>query len=139
MSQSQIQRVKPGNINEVNDEVIGGTPVGSGAEGVSKTAGQLGMWVDLDQNMLFFNPDLGTLFPGEYQYVRLSEDQADSPAIAVGTLLYWDNTVPPSAYQVVAAADAGDEAGYVVSPVWNSGNYAYIFRYGQPESFLPTP
>ncbi len=137
MTQSQIVRIPAGLINEVNDEIIGGTPTGLGTG--SKTAGQLGKWVDLDQDMLKFNADLGTLFPGEYQYVRLSSLADDSPSPAVGTLLYWDNSVAPDKYQVVEAADAGDEAGYVVSPVWTAGWYAWIFRYGQPESTTPLP
>lgn len=137
MTQSQIARIPPGLINEVNDEVIGGTPVGTGQSGLSKTAGQLGKWADLDPDMLRYNPDLGTLFGGEYQYVRLSPDADDSPAIPVGTLMYWDQTVDPSEFQVSETVSAGNEAGYVVSAVWTAGWYAWIFRFGQAAQLTP--
>ena len=142
MTQSQIARIPPGNINEVNDEIIAGTPIGSQGGGsttptLSKTAGQLGKWADLDIDMLRYNAALGTLFGGEYQYVLLSHDEPDSPAIPVGTLLYWDQTVDPSAFQVVQAVSLGNEAGYVVSPVWTPGWYAWIFRYGQAAQLTP--
>jgi len=137
MTQSQIVRIPPGLINEVNDEVIGGTPVGTGTGLLSKTAGQLGKWADFDIDMLKFNPDLGTLFGGEYQYVRLSEAAEDSPGIPVGTLMYWDQTVDPALFQVVEAASVGNEAGYVVSPVWTAGWYAWIFRFGQAAQLTP--
>ena len=137
MTQSQIARIPPGNINEVNDDVIGGTPTSIGAGTTSKTAGQLGKWADIDFDFLIFNPDLGTLFGGEYQYVQLESIAVDSPPIAVGTLLYWKGD--PDVFVVSETVNAGDEAGYVVSAVWTAGNYAWIFRYGQAADRTPQP
>lgn len=140
--QSQIVRVPPGAINEVNDAIIGGTPTGiggggGGTLGTSKTAGQLGKWTDIDASFLVYNADLGTLFGGEYQYVQLDPLASDSPAIAVGTLLYFLGA--PDDFVVSETVNANNEAGYVVSPVWTAGNYAWIFRFGQAADRTPLP
>jgi len=146
MTQSQIVRVPPGLINEVNDTVIGGTPVGTSGgtgagpfPGTSKTAGQLGKWCDLDAAMLFYNPDISTLFGGEYQYVRLDPDAADSPGFAPGTLLYFKTGVDPDLFVVTESANANDEAGYSITAAgaWTPGNYAWIYRFGQRADRTP--
>ena len=142
MTQSQIVRIPPGAINEVNDAVIAGTPVGTQGTGgalvtQSSTAGQLGQWADIDIGFLIFNPDLGTLFGGEYQYVQLDPLATDSPPIAVGTLMYFLGN--PDDFVVSETVSSGNEAGYVVSAVWTAGNYAWIYRYGQPSAKTPLP
>lgn len=146
MTQSQIARIPPGDINEVNDPIIGGQPVGMDGTGgvavagaLSRTAGQLGKWADLDIDMLRYNPGLGTLFGGEYQYVQLDPAADDSPPIAVGTLLYFLAGADPDEFIVSETVNANNEAGYVVSAVWTAGYYAWIYRFGQPADRTPLP
>jgi hypothetical protein len=103
----------------------------------SRTAGQLGKWVDLDIDMLRYNSELAILFGGEYQYVQLEPDAPDSPAIPVGTLLYWLGA--PDSFVVSETVNANNEAGYGVSTVWTPGYYAWSYRYGQPADRAPGP
>src|SRR5215813_13364021 len=86
--ESPIIIVSTGLLNTVNDSVIGGTA--SGASGSSKFGGQLGkiLWVSSGQISQMYSSTIGTLYAGAYQYVKLAAAQT----IAVGDLLYWDQT-----------------------------------------------
>lgn len=132
---SQIQRVTTGLLNEVNDDTIGGTVNGTGTG--SRTAGQLGKTIQFTPENLFYNAAVGTLHPGQYQYVQLDAAEPDSPALAAGDLLYWLTGFADS-YIVSSTVNANDEAGYVVTPGWTPGNYAYIFVYGQAAEYTPS-
>lgn len=137
MTQSQIVRIPPGNINEVNDDIIGGVPTGIGT--LSRTAGQLGKWADLDADMLKYDPTISTLFGGEYQYVQLDPLAADSPGFAPGTLLYFLAGTDPDLFVVSETVNANDEAGYSITAqgAWTPGNYSWIYRFGQAADRTP--
>lgn len=135
---SQIQRISTGLLNTVQDTVIGGTTNSLGTG--SATEGQLGKKITFDQEAIAtaFDATVSNCYPGDYQYVLLDDGDPDSPALVAGDLVYF-NGAAPSDFQVTASVDAGDEAGYVITPGWAPGTYGYIYCYGQPESFLPTP
>lgn len=133
---SQIIRVSTGVINTVQDTVIGGTP-SQFDDTLSATAGQLGKTVEFDSSSLVFDSSVSNCFPGRYQYVLLDPAEPASPATEAGDLLYFNGDADE--YQVTATPDSGDEAGYCIVPGWTPGTYGFIFSYGQPESFLPTP
>lgn len=128
MAQSQIIRLPRGTINEVNDPVIG-MPATPGGLGVTKFAGQLGKWLDLDDSELIFNSAVGTVYGGRFQYVRLA---AAAAVPVVGQILFWDTTVADNLYQVttsetLSSTTAGVmRAGVCLSASLTPGNYTVI-------------
>lgn len=124
---SPIIRVSTGQLNSVDDALIGGVSGGSG--GFSKYAGQLGKRLVVDQSQIGLLSDaaVGTLYGGVYQYVRLSED-ADAPV--VGEVAFWDLTEPYGAYQVTddpsqGATDGTTLAGVFINAI-TPGNYGFV-------------
>ena len=97
--ESPILRVTSGQLNNVNDTVIGGQPA---LGGLSKYAGQLGktLWVDPSQIGAMYNSSIGTLYGGRFRYVRFRA--ADAGDYVPGQIVFWDTTVDDwtSAYQV---------------------------------------
>lgn len=120
MMLSQILRLPSGYIDNVNDAVIGqaGGPTPAGA---SKFAGQLGMEIELRQDMMKLKNPAVPVAAGLFQYVRLAA-AASSPA--VGATVNWDATVDRRLYQVTTAA--GTAAGTVLTPNVTPGNYTLI-------------
>jgi len=128
---SQIQRMtRP--INDVNDSVIAGQPAFGNSSTVSKAAGQLGMSITLDDNNVFADTSIGTVYGGTFQYVRLSSGSAEP---ARGQIVFWDVSVAVNLYQVTTletgtVPGAQFMAGIVLNPDWTPGNYSYIQKLG---------
>src|SRR4029450_2717666 len=117
---SPILRIPSGYVARVNDAFIaqagGPTPAGT-----SKFAGQLGMEIELRQDMMKLKNPAVPVAAGIFQYVRLAP-AASVPA--VGATLNWDATVDRRLYQVTTAA--GTAAGTVLTPNLTPGNYTLI-------------
>ena len=134
MSQSDIIRISGGAINTVNDSVVGGVPTGSDND-VSQVQGQLGKSIWLDPDQIIFDSTVGTLYGGSYRYVRLRA--ADTPAVVVGQIAFWDTTVSDwtTAFQVTREEDLSSVdnaifiAGIFIS-VPTAGNYCFIQELG---------
>lgn len=129
--QSPILRLT-GPINQINDSVIAGTPAFGNSTTVSKTSGQLGKWLWLDDSTIFYDSSVGTVYGGRFRYVRLA---AAASAVAVGQLLFWDISVADSLFQVTtseAGSDPGAQffAGVNLNPDWEAGNYGVIQEIG---------
>lgn len=123
--ESPIVRVSTGLLNTVNDSVIGNQ---AGITGVSKFGGQLGktIWVSSEQIGQMYSSTIGTLYAGAYQYVQLAAGQT----IAVGDLLYWDQSAAASAFKVTKAVDTTTKnyasiAGFALNVI-TAGYYGFI-------------
>jgi hypothetical protein len=96
-SNSNIIRASTGLLNTVNDTVIGGQSVGSIGltDPPSAYSGQLGKWVEYagDQIAQMFDSTVGTLYAGRFRYVRMRDEDIDSPALTPGKILFWDTTL----------------------------------------------
>ncbi len=135
---SPIIRISTGRLNTVNDALIGG--VSGGAAGFSKYAGQLGktVWFNSDQIGNMFDATVGTLFMGRYRYVRMRTADDDSPAVAVGQILYWDTVVAnwELAYQVTRDSNLSSvDEGMMIAGIYLGGflggNYGFIQDLGE--------
>lgn len=123
-----IRMTRP--INQVNDSVIGGVPLGSDAT-VSGVSGQLGKQIWLDPSQILFTSSVGTLYGGGYRYVRYRS--ADTPAPVVGQIAFWDSTVTSwqTAFQITREEDLSSVdnavliAGIFIS-IPTAGNYCFI-------------
>lgn len=129
MSESNILRLGAGNINAVNDLYIGTTGVPNGGPLRSHFAGQLGKVVSLDDDNIVYDSSVGTVYGGQFQYVRLSAS-ATTP-LARGQIVFWDPTVAPNLFQVttpetVSTPDSTLFAGIVLNPSWTAGYYSLI-------------
>lgn len=123
--ESPIIIVSTGLLNTVNDAVIGGQ---AGITGVSKFGGQLGktLWVNSEQISQMYSSTIGTLYAGAYQYVKLAAGQT----IAVGDLLYWDQSVAANTFTVTKAVDTttknyASAAGFAINVI-TAGQYGFI-------------
>lgn len=134
MGSSDIVRItRP--INQVNDSVIGGVPMGA-ASTTSGVGGQLGKTIWLDQGNVIYTASVGTVYGGRFRYVRLRA--ADTPAIVIGQILLWDTTITnwSSMYQVTRESDMSSVsndimiAGVAIS-IPTAGNYFWIQDMGQ--------
>ncbi len=127
MSMSQILQIPSGYINVVNNAVIGQqtAPLFGGSE----FAGQLGKTIDLDADNIRYNSAVGTVYQGRFQYVQLS---AASAVPVIGQMLFWDTTVPRSAFRVTTDSDLSSDdagimdAGICLSAGLTPGNYTII-------------
>jgi hypothetical protein len=123
--ESPVIRVSTGLLNTVNDSVIGNQ---AGITGVSKFGGQLGktLWVSSEQIAQMYSSTIGTLYAGAYQYVKLAAGQT----IAVGDLLYWDQSAADTAFTVTKAVDTTTKnyasvAGFALNVI-TAGYYGFI-------------
>lgn len=130
MYSSDIIRIN-GPINQVNDSVIAGTPVGSGTAGQSSIAGQLGKQVWIEPSNIIFQSTVGTLYGGGYRYVRYRT--GDTPAPIVGQIAFWDTTPTnwQTAYQITREEDLSSVANAmfiagIFIGVPTAGNYCFI-------------
>lgn len=130
---SPIIRISTGALNTVNDALIGG--VSGNAAGISKYAGQLGktLWVPPEQITLIHDSTVGTLYGGRYRYVRMREDDDDSPALSVGSIVFWDTTLTnwQTLYQVtrdenLSSADNAVMIAGIYLGGFEPGNYGFI-------------
>lgn len=80
----QIDRASTGLINTISDAVAGGIQSPSGNAVYS---GQAGERIILGPESVRFNPAVGTVFGGMFQYVQIAAAAAAS--LAIGRLLYW--------------------------------------------------
>lgn len=124
LNSGNIVRIN-GNINTVNDSVIGGL---AGITGVSKFAGQLGQVYQADDQNLFYASSMGTVYGGAFQYVRLA---AGATAVVVGQIVFWDLTVAQNLYQVTTLESgttpgAQFRAGIVLNSGWSAGYYSFV-------------
>lgn len=127
MSETNIFRVN-GPLNTVNDAVVGTTGSPNGGPVRSHFAGQLGKWADFGDEEVLFDPNVGTLYGGRYQYVRLAPG-ASVPA--KGAVLYWDATAAPGTFQVTTASTAAAlRAGISINPAVTPGNNTIIQALG---------
>lgn len=135
---SPIIRISTGRLNTVNDALIGGVSGGTGQ--FSKFAGQLGkqLWVPPEQIAALTDTVTGTLYAGRFQYIRSRALDDDSPAIAVGKLLFWDTTLTnwQTLFQVTrdenlsSADNAVMIAGVFIGSPSTQGNYGFIQNAG---------
>lgn len=123
--ESPIIRVSTGLLNTVNDSVIGNQ---AGLASVSKFGGQLGkiLWVSSEQISQMYDSTVGTLYAGAYQYVKLAAGQT----IAVGDLLYWDQSVASNTFTVTkdattTTANYESFAGFALNVI-TAGYYGFI-------------
>jgi hypothetical protein len=129
MSESNILRINSGAINAVDDAQIGSAGLPNGGPVRSHFQGQLGKWLDLDDDNVVFDATIGQVYGGRFQYVRLA-DSSDTPAL--GQPLYWDNNVANNKYQVTTNPDASSDAGATLvaginlNPTWTPGNYGVM-------------
>ncbi len=135
---SPIIRVSTGRLSTVNGALIGG--VSGNAAGFSKYAGQLGktVWFNTDQMPSMFDSTVGTLYMGRYRYVRMRDGDDDSPAVAIGQILYWDTVVAnwESAYQVTRDSNLSSvDEGVMIAGIYlgtlTGGNYGFIQDLGE--------
>lgn len=133
MWESPICRVTTGLLNTVNDTVIGGG--GTGASGSSKFSGQLGrtIWFSPDRIGNMFSTTVGTLYGGRYRYVRMRDGDDDSPAVAVGQILFWDTTLTSwqTLYQVTRSESLSSVSNaLMIAGIYlggfTGGNYGWI-------------
>jgi hypothetical protein len=128
MSQSQISRISAGAINKVNDAVVG-MPAAPFGPGTSQFAGQLGKRLLLDQDEVIFDSAMGTVYGGEFQYVRLA---STALAVVVGQLVFWDPSAADQNLFVTTTSESGSTdaavlvAGVVLNSGWTPGNYSWI-------------
>lgn len=130
MSQSPIIMVSSGLINQVNDPVPGLAEVPQGT-GVSPYQGQVGKVLVLDQSNVKFNSSVGTVYEGQFQYVKLGPNATANPP--VGSIVMWDLDEDPADFAVTTEEDAGGTtdaavmiAGIVLSATWAVGSYSFI-------------
>lgn len=130
MSSSDILRITSGTINGVNDALIGTAGAPNGGPLRSHFAGQLGKTIDLNDDDVVYNAATGTVYGGRFQYVRLA---AASTAVALGQIVFWDNSVANNLYQVTTTEGSPSStlgstliAGIVLNPSWTPGNYGII-------------
>ena len=135
--ESPIIRVTTGLLNTVNDTVIAGQ---SGITGVSKFSGQLGKTVTFTPDMisLMFDSAVGTLYGGRFRYVRMREDDDDSPVLTPGKIVFWDTTVTDwyGAYQVtrdenLSTSDNAVAIAGIYLGGFEPGNYGFIQDIGK--------
>lgn len=124
--ESAIIRVTSGLLNTVNDEVIAGQ---AGTSGQSKFAGQLGKMLAVSQEQigLMFDPGVGTLYAGVYQYVQLSPTLG-TPQPEIGQALFWDRSAAVGSYivnDVPGLTAPGQAAGVYIGGA-EAGNYGFI-------------
>lgn len=126
---SQIIRVSTGQLNTVNDTVVGGQE-NTGMAGTvgSKFAGQLGkiLLVTSEQIAQLTDTDTGTLYGGAYQYVQLAS--GDSPTTGIGHGVFWQGT--PSSFIVSTDSNGGFTNTPTVAGIYiggmEPGNYGFI-------------
>lgn len=131
---SPIVRISTGQLNTVNDTVVGGQ-ANATITPTSRFSGQLGrtVWFSPDMIGAMFDSAVGTLYGGRYRYVRMREDDDDSPTLEVGSILFWDTTVTnwQTLYQVTrdetlsSVDDAVMIAGIYLGG-FAPGNYGFI-------------
>ena len=131
MSYSDVIRISSGEINTVNDTVIGGVPA-TPSTTTSMVGGQLGKEIDLDDSQLIYDSSMGIVFGGVFRYVRLA---AAATAVVVGQLVFWDISVADNLFQVTtseAGSTTGAQfmAGIVLNSDWDAGNYSFIQTLG---------
>src|ERR1022692_839541 len=103
---SQIMNIASGNVNVVNDGAIGMSVVPQGT-GLSPYGGQLGKTITLDDSMLKFKSAVGTVYGGDFQYVRLA---AAAAATVLGQIVFWDVGVADNLYQVTTSETESTDA-----------------------------
>lgn len=124
--ESPIIRVATGKLNTVNDTVIGGQ---AGLGSVSKFAGQLGKVLEVSSDYIaqMYSSAIGTLYAGQYQYVKFASDLG---TIVRGQLMYWDETEDPNEFVVTDDVDSTtfnyqSFAGFALNVI-TAGNYGFI-------------
>jgi hypothetical protein len=126
MSASDILRLGAGSINAINDVAIGvtGTPYGPPK---NSFGGQLGKILTLDNDDIVFDPSIGTVYGGDFQYVQLAPTAAKP---VVGQTLFW---VPasPTGFIVTSDQSLSTPAATLIAGVnlnnnWTPGNYGVI-------------
>jgi hypothetical protein len=119
---SQIGRVTTGLLNTVNDAIPAQTT--SSGTGATRYGGQLGQRIALGPDEVKFDPTIGNLYGGVYQYVRVA---AASTALLRGMILFWDPSVAENLYQVTAVEPTGVSliAGICLNVI-TPGNYGFI-------------
>jgi hypothetical protein len=136
---SDIIIVSTGRLNTVNDTVIAGrpssAPVPSGVTPPSLISGQLGKRYALSPENIaqMYDSSVGTLYGGWYRYVRMRADDVDSPAVAVGSVLFWDTTLTDwwKYYQVTRDENLSSvDNAVVIAGIYlggfTGGNYGFI-------------
>lgn len=117
---SQSARVNQVRLNLVNDSVAGG--VLTSGTGVAATLGQLGKTCEFaNANEIFYDPAVGTLYPGKYQYVK--NVKSDWRSAVRGRIAFWFGD--PTNYVVTPRPQDGEIAGIYINALSN-GYYGWI-------------
>lgn len=129
MFNNMIARIASGTINQVNDTVAGGGGGNIGPQ-VGYAPGQLGagFWLDDSQIIASTAGSLKQVYGGHFRYVLLA---AAASAVVVGQIVFWDQTVVDSGFQVTTLESqtvdgAVARAGIVLNNGWTPGNYSII-------------
>ena len=127
----QIARVTTGLLNTVNDAVAGGS-VASGT-GANPYAGQLGAIAYFGPSTVRYDPNIGTLYEGWYQYVQfLSTSSASN---ARGQVVFWNDLTN---FIVTPDATNGQHAGVTLNVV-TKGYYGWIQIQGLASVLFKNP
>lgn len=123
----QIDRLVSSQLNLGTGDVLPGTSVASGT-GAPWYGGQVGARVVLDSQSIRFKSSVGTLYGGIYQYVFMTYTTTQP---AIGQLVFWDNSVGESIYQVNGDAKPSTAvpslvAGVVLQTTVTKGTYAWM-------------
>ena len=121
--------VSTGQMNTVNDTVAGGT---LNAAGQAQYAGTLGqrIWLDGTTTGGKYNPAIGTVYGGEFQYVRIYLSSTATPTLGYPVAWAWDQDNSCfEDYTVTtdcnSALRTGRIAGILLSAP-TKGNYTWI-------------
>ena len=114
-------------LNDINDAYPGGQQSVSGA---NVYAAQLGMrtWLDGNPGGVPYDPSIGTLYGGCYQYVQFLSTDTNAPAR--GLLYVWSNTETYVVTNNTTAANGGFLAGVALNTL-TKGNYGWIQTKGK--------
>jgi hypothetical protein len=123
----QIDRLVSSQLNNGTGDALPGQSVASGT-GAAQYGGQVGSRVALDSQTIRYNSTVGTLYGGIYQYVYMTYTTTQP---AVGQLVFWDNSVGESLYQVngdakPATATPTLVAGVCINTTVTKGTYAWM-------------
>lgn len=126
----QIDRSSTGLLNTVSDAVCGGIQSPSG---LATFSGQAGERVILGPESVRFNPAVGTVYGGCFQYVQIAA-AATAANCAIGRLVFWTDyenfIVTPDVTAPLTSAIAGVILNGTLAPAL-PGNWSFIQTLGK--------
>lgn len=123
--------ISTGFINTVND-AVSGMATAPDRTGLSILGGNNGLVFHFTDDKVPFNPTVGFVYGGLFQYVRLSPTAL---AVQPGQLLFYDttnfaagtvNNLQVTTLEAQSGDNAVSAAGVCLNSVWTPGNWAFI-------------